>query len=118
MKSSNRLWSMLLRIKAIRPHLFSVRGMSIAFSHLAMIALSFVIAFWIRFDFSTAIFFSSPEYSPMLLGGLPIVITLKLLAFLFFGLQVSWWRYAGLQDLARIYLANFVASAMCAVALF
>ena len=106
-------WPLFSRIKSIRPHLFSVRGASIAFSHLAMIALSFIIAFWIRFEFSTSVF-----ASPLLLGGLPIVVALKMLAFVLFGLQVSWWRYAGLQDLARIYLANFVASAMCAVALF
>jgi hypothetical protein len=42
----------------------------------------------------------------------------QVVTFTFGGLQKAWWRYAGLADLVRIFVADVVASAMSAAVLF
>lgn len=96
-----------------RTNLLNFRGIVIAVSHVAIISFSFVAAFWIRFEFSRSVF-----ESPFLLQGLKFVIPIKILAFILVGLQLGWWRYAGLPDLLRIYVGNVAASALAAISLF
>jgi FlaA1/EpsC-like NDP-sugar epimerase len=105
--------SRLVATNNIGSNLLNVRGAIIAVSHLAMIVLSFVAAFWIRFEFSTSVF-----DSPYLITGLKFVIAIKMIAFILVGLQMGWWRYAGLPDLLRICIGNVVASLVSAFAIY
>src|ERR1041385_2370488 len=97
----------------MRPNLLKIRGLLITLSHLMMILISFTLAFWIRYEFSASIL-----QSPLLLASLAIIVPIKLLTFGLSGLQKGWWRYAGLPDLVRIFLANMAASIACEVVLF
>src|SRR5262245_53373624 len=93
--------------------LLKFRGLLISVYHLIVVAVSLAGAFWIRFDFSEIIL-----NSPILLPSFGIVIPIKIVTFAFGGLQNGWWRYAGLADLLRIFVANVVASSMSAAVLF
>ena len=93
--------------------LLRIRGLLITISHLAIISTSLTVAVWIRFDFSLGIL-----ESPVLFAALMIVVPIKMFAFHRGGLHRSWWRYAGLTDLARIGVVNVVASGISAIALF
>jgi FlaA1/EpsC-like NDP-sugar epimerase len=98
---------------SVRPNLLNLRGFVIAVSHVTMILVSFIAAFWIRFEFSESVL-----KSPYLITGLKFVIPIKILAFVIVGLQLGWWRYAGLSDLLRIYVGNVAASLLATIALF
>jgi FlaA1/EpsC-like NDP-sugar epimerase len=88
--------SLLLRIRALLITLF----------HVFVIGISVLLAFWVRFDFSVSIL-----HSDLVLMGLSLAVAVKLPAFLLGGVQRGWWRYAGLNDLSRIFLVNVAASA-------
>ncbi len=88
--------SLLLRMRAFLITLF----------HAFVIVASVLLAFWVRFDFSP-----SSLYSDLVWVGLTLAVAVKLPAFLLGGVQRGWWRYAGLNDLARIFLVNVAASA-------
>jgi FlaA1/EpsC-like NDP-sugar epimerase len=105
--------SRLVATNKFGSNLLNVRGGIIAVTHLAMIVLSFVAAFWIRLDFSTSVF-----DSPYLITGLKFVIAIKMTAFILVGLQMGWWRYAGLPDLLRICIGNIVASLVSFIAIY
>src|SRR4030095_3715761 len=77
-----------------------------------LIAASWTLAFWIRFDFS------APKVELLMLpGALAIAVPIKLLMFLLGGLHRDSWRHAGVQDLTRIGAVNFVASILSSLAL-
>jgi FlaA1/EpsC-like NDP-sugar epimerase len=97
----------------MRLQLLKFRGLLISIYHFVVIAASLGAAWWIRFDFSEIIL-----NSPILLSSFGIVIAIKMVTFTFGGLQKGWWRYAGLADLRRIFVANVIASAMSAAVLF
>src|SRR5262245_8266882 len=88
--------SLLLRMRAFLITLF----------HVFVIAVSVLLAFWVRFDFS-----ASSLHSDLAWVGLTLAVAVKLPAFLLGGVQRGWWRYAGLNDLSRIFLVNVAASA-------
>src|SRR5262249_39617959 len=101
------------RPQPMRLQLLKYRGLLISVYHLVVIAASFAGAWWIRFDFSELVL-----NSPILLSSFWVVIAIKMVTFIFGGLQKGWWRYAGLADLLRIFVANVIASTMSATVLF
>ncbi|OGV38832.1 MAG: hypothetical protein A2X48_18490 [Lentisphaerae bacterium GWF2_49_21] len=69
------------------------------------IALSFLLAFYLRFEFQ----FPVNEIA-YLDTALPLVVVVKLLVFYFFGVYSGMWRYVSIYDLTQILLANIVSS--------
>ena len=68
---------------------------------------SLAAAFFLRFDLTMPI-----DQRRLLELGLCIFVPTKELAFYSFHIHRSWWRIAGIFDLARIGLANLVGSAL------
>jgi FlaA1/EpsC-like NDP-sugar epimerase len=76
-----------------------------------VIAFSLVAAFLLRFDLVV------PEAERRrLLFGLAIAVVLKTLVFYLFGIERGWWRFAGIADLAKIFVANVAGSLLFTLA--
>jgi FlaA1/EpsC-like NDP-sugar epimerase len=73
--------------------------------HAVTIGLSLVISFLLRFDFSVP-----PREIPLLYRALLVALPVKLAAFYLARLDRGWWRFAGMDDLYRVILANVGAS--------
>ncbi|MDD5687523.1 MAG: nucleoside-diphosphate sugar epimerase/dehydratase [Elusimicrobia bacterium] len=73
--------------------------------HFFLIVLSYIISFYIRFEFSINFVHKSA-----ILKTLPLLILVKLLLFYFFGLFSGLWRYVGIRDIWKILLANITSS--------
>src|SRR5207249_7436594 len=84
---------------------FANRRVLLGLCQVAIVALSLVAAFILRFDFVVP----TPEL-PFLQHGLWIAVLLKLLVFYLARLHKGSWRFVGMKDLLRIFLANLVAS--------
>jgi len=73
--------------------------------HCSAVALSLVAAFLLRFDFSI------PEDAQTLVfGALGIGLLLKVPVFSRARLHSGSWRFAGIRDLGRVFIANAIAS--------
>ena len=70
----------------------------------AMIALAWWLAFTLRFDQGTPVF-----YERLLREGLPIVLVVQLVVFVAFGFYHRWWRYVSMRDMWRAVLGVTVA---------
>lgn len=81
------------------------RGL-IAIWQIAIILVSFVAAYLLRFDFSIPV-----EELDEMYRGLGIALVVKVSVFYFYGLHRGWWQFVGMADLARLVVANVVASA-------
>ena len=73
---------------------------------LVIFAVSGVLAFILRFDFTVP-----AQFRPHLLAGFCIFVPAKILAFTFFRLDRGWWRYASIRDVLRLAAANLIGSA-------
>ncbi len=85
---------------------FDHRRFVIGLWHLGMIALSLVMAYLLRFEFSI-------PHSEMQVfyRGLWAAWLVKIVVFYFSGLQQRWWwRFVGMVDLSRVLAANVLAS--------
>lgn len=77
-----------------------------AFATTAMtVALSLMLAFYLRFEFSFPV-----KEIVSLERAIPIFIFVKLLLFLFFRLYNGLWRYVSIYDMIQIFFANVLAS--------
>jgi len=74
-----------------------------------LIALSFTVAFAIRFDGLPS------AYMGIIAQSLPILIPIKLVVFFYFGLYRGLWRYIGIQDLMNIVKAVTVSTILSVV---
>jgi FlaA1/EpsC-like NDP-sugar epimerase len=74
---------------------------------LVIFAVSGVLAFILRFDFTVP-----AQFRPQLLAGFCIFVPAKILAFSFFRLDRGWWRYASIRDLMRLSAANAIGSVL------
>jgi FlaA1/EpsC-like NDP-sugar epimerase len=95
----------------VQKYLIQFRWALVQLSHLALIAISLVLAFLLRFDFAIP-----EDQLPLLYEGLKIAIPLKLIFFHFAGLSRGWWRYIGIVDLMRLVTVNVAASLSLALA--
>ena len=74
-----------------------------------LIALSFIVAFAIRFDGLPSL------YTGIIAQSLPILIPMKLMIFFYFGLYRGIWRYFGIQDLINVVKAVTVSAVLSVV---
>ena len=73
------------------------KGVSVAL-HLLLGATAFMLAFLVRFDFTSV----PPQYYELMLKALPVSTGIKGIAIIYFGLTSGLWRYVGIDDLSRI----------------
>lgn len=81
--------------------------------HLAIVAVSLVAAFLLRFDFSIP-----PATVPLLTQVLWIALFTKIVVFHFAGFHHGWRRYAGMADLIQLFTGNVLASGLFGCAAF
>ena len=81
------------------------RRVLIIILHFIFIVLSYITAFYIRFDFTFP-----KEYLQVVERTIPLLILIKLLFFYSFGLFVGLWRYVSIGDIWKILLANVLSS--------
>ena len=79
----------------------------------ALIALAWLLAFQLRFDFDVP-----PTFERGLLATTVLVVTIKLAVFVALGFYNRWWRYVSTQDMWRAALGVLVASALAALAVY
>ena len=82
-----------------RPHLVVV------VATLGIFAAAFVLAFWLRFEFSIP----TPE-ALFMVGAIPFVLLVKLIVFYLSGTYRILWAYVGIRDLFRLFRATVFAS--------
>src|SRR5437868_13160479 len=75
------------------PRLLNYRKPLILLSQAALITLSYVCSFLLRFDLRL-----EAQERLLIMQTLGLVLMVKLLTFYFFGLLRGWWRYVGLSD--------------------
>ena len=73
--------------------------------HGILAAFAYTGAFLLRFDGWIV-----PEFQDFWLQTLPLIVLIKLLSIRYFRLYTGLWRYAGLNDLVRLFKAVFSAS--------
>ncbi len=95
------------------PVRFKSRATLVFVHDLAMIALAWIGAWWIRFDLSIP-----PEYMNQALSALPAMALLQGVAFLHVGLYRGMWRFISLSDLSRIFKATLFGVFAGVAALF
>ena len=71
------------------------------------ISLSLAAAYFVRFDF----LFPRSEMQRLWLG-IGIALATKMLIFYLVGIEHGWWRFSGLADLVKIFVANVMASSV------
>lgn len=91
--------------KRIKDLILDFRIWIILSAHAAAVAASSYIAFWLRFDGNIP-----PETFDLLVKTLPIVLSVRMGALHYFGLNRGLWRYASIQDLISIVWAILVSS--------
>jgi FlaA1/EpsC-like NDP-sugar epimerase len=86
----------------------------LAFLHdVAASALSWCLAYWLRFNFETP-----DAFQDAMLQSLPFVVPVQALVFLAFGLYRGMWRFASLTDLKQITIAVTVSAAVLSTLLY
>jgi FlaA1/EpsC-like NDP-sugar epimerase len=79
-----------------------------------LVALAWILAFNIRFDYGVP-----PRYQAFLgFDVILVVVGVKILTFIVFGLYDHWWRYVSIRDIWRSLLAVTVASVIAVTALY
>ena len=73
--------------------------------HTSSVAISIILAFLLRFDFALP-----ADQAPIAVEALIIGLIVKLPVFYLARLHSASWRYAGIRDLGRLFVANGVAS--------
>jgi FlaA1/EpsC-like NDP-sugar epimerase len=84
----------------------------IVFAHLIIISISYIVSFLLRFDFRI-----SDYYVLLILRTISILVLAKLIVFYYYGLFSGLWRYASIDDVWRIFKANFFSSAIFILAI-
>ena len=79
--------------------------------HLALVLLSPVLAFWLRYDGDIP-----AGQMELLVGLLPVLLVVRGTTFALFGLYQGLWRFTGIWDLRDIVVAVLVSSALILVA--
>ncbi len=74
--------------------------------HLALGAIAFIAAFFVRFDFMGI----PADQVNIMLMALPLVVGIKGFAVIHYGLTAGLWRYVGINDLTRILKAVSVST--------
>ena len=80
------------------------RGSIVFCFYTVLLSISFYAAFLLRFDFNIP-----DAYLVIYYSKLPVLLTLKLIALLFFNLYSGMWRYVNSRDVWNIAKANALA---------
>ena len=75
--------------------------------NLLIIALAYLLAFYLRFDFNPP-----HQYFEIISRTLPLVLLIKILVFRYFDLFSGMWRYVSMEDLWQILKANVIATVL------
>jgi len=78
------------------------------FSQLALVIVSYVLSFLLRFEFDLTVENSWPLHT--MLKTLPLILLLRAVAFYFWDLYRGWWRYFGMEDMLGIIKAVAVST--------
>lgn len=70
------------------------RRFIMALVHLVLVSISYILSFSLRFEFNIP-----SEYTSVLLATLPLLISIKMAFFLYFGLFSGMWRYVNFDEL-------------------
>jgi len=100
MKKYKRLYLSLF----VSRRLLDCRFLIIFFSQIILLVFTYYGSFLLRFDFRL-----TPQYQPIFLETLPIILFVKLPIFYATGLFRGWWRYVGVSDLLDIAKASVTA---------
>ncbi|MBN1863871.1 MAG: polysaccharide biosynthesis protein [Victivallales bacterium] len=101
------------KIEKLVQMLLPVRTVLVFISSLVTVALSFLIAFYVRHDFS--FFQREAEFIPKVLL---LVVVVKMTVFLLFRLYEGMWRYVSITDMSRIFAANLISSIILILAIY
>jgi FlaA1/EpsC-like NDP-sugar epimerase len=74
-------------------------------ANMVFIALAYILAFYIRFEFTLPY-----QYYDLIFETLPVLILIKGLMFYFFGLYAGLWKYVSIGDILQILKANAVST--------
>jgi FlaA1/EpsC-like NDP-sugar epimerase len=81
----------------------------LAIVHLLLFALSYEIAFWLRFDLEVP-----ADMRERFLKTIPLILAVKLLMFSYVGNLHGWWRYITFADLADLLRVSTLATLVIA----
>lgn len=85
---------------SIKTFLLKYRRPFIVLVHLLLILGAYILAFLLRFEFKIG-----REYISAMIKTMPILVTVKLFVFAYFGLFSGLWRYASIEDIWKIVKA-------------
>ena len=91
----------------LKKFIFKIRRLITIALHLVLVILAYILSFYLRFDFKL-----TEHYWQLIISTLPILIIIKFIIFAFFKLYSGLWRYAGIDDIWRIFKAN-ILSTLC-----
>ena len=74
-------------------------------AHLLIICASYIISFYVRFDFAIP-----SRYLPIILKTIPALILIKVVTFYYFHLFSGLWKYVSMDDLWQILKANVIST--------
>ena len=94
LQSRSTLWRWALKYRILL----------LATGHLLAFALSYWIAFGLRFDFQIP-----PQMMGRMLASIPVIAVVKLVVFFFMGHYHGWWRYVTFSDLASLLKATVLS---------
>ncbi|MCK5845611.1 MAG: polysaccharide biosynthesis protein, partial [Victivallales bacterium] len=100
-------------LEATVDRLVPIRTFLVFASSLLTVVLSFLLAFYFRFDFSF-----TAEETPLIPTVLLILIVVKMTSFYFFRLYEGMWRYVSIADILKIFTSNLIASAATIIFLY
>ncbi len=88
-------------------HFMKYRTVMIVVSEIVLIAASYYLSFLLRLDAVLSV-----TQRDLFWKTLPLLVAVKLVVFYRLGLLRGWWRYVGMNDMAKIGMASFVSSTL------
>jgi FlaA1/EpsC-like NDP-sugar epimerase len=86
-------------------YLIKNRRPLIVLTHFLLVGLSYLLAFFLRFDFDVP-----SVYWQVFFKTLPVLILIKIIVFHYSGIFYGLWRYVSTGDLWQILKANFIST--------
>ncbi|HUX02821.1 MAG TPA: hypothetical protein VMY35_17810, partial [Phycisphaerae bacterium] len=120
-------------LKVPNPYAPALRHLYVASAHLALFALSFWLAYGLRYEFQIPPAVAPIPDTEMVLPGdvgvpesvwnafyelLFFVCLVKVIVFGYFRLYAGWWQYVSVQDLVETFKASHVSTAIILVAVY
>lgn len=97
----------------MKESILKYRRLVIILAHLLLIIISYISAFFLRFEFTLPV-----KYLPVIIRTLPLLIVIRMSVFYFLGLFHTSWKYMSVDDLWRILKAIFSSTAIFVLSIF